>query len=125
MTTVRVSLGAFAAKALTRKLGSGSESTSPDFASAIRFYLGEKSPDAPGWRYPEFLRDRAPTDPVELELSVEDRLWSALENEARNQGVPAERLLEHATLYYAAGADAGRVTKRILDDFELEGGERD
>lgn len=120
MTTVRVRLGAFAAEALTRKLGNGSEPGSADFAGVIRSYLKEKSSGATGWAYPEFMRDRAPSEEVELELSIEDSLWAALEEEAGAQDVPVERLLEHATLYYVAGVDAGRVTERILEDLEAE-----
>lgn len=120
MTEVRVRFGAFAAEALASKLGNGSHPAPSDFVRVIQFYLREKAADAPGWAYPDFLRERSSNEQVELELSVEDPLWSALEAEARDQDVAVERLLEHATLYYAAEVDAGRVAGRILEDLEEE-----
>lgn len=115
-------VGAFAAEALGRRLGNGSHPAPADFVRVIQFYLREKPTDAPGWAYPGFLRDRLASERVELELSVPDPLWSALEGEASDQGIAVERLLEHATLYYAAEIDAGRVTGRILEDLEEDEG---
>lgn len=123
MTKVRVKLGAFAAEALARKLGNGGAPAPGDFERVIQFYLGEKSSEAPGWAYPDFLRERRASDEVELELSLKDALWGSLEAEAREQGVTVDRLLEHATLYYAAEMDAGRATARIIEELESEGPE--
>ncbi len=123
MTKVRVKLGAFAAEALARKLGNGGALAPEDFERVIQFYLGEKSNEAPGWAYPDILRERRPSDEVELDLTVKDALWGALEVEAREQDVTADRLLGHATLYYAAEMDAGRATARIIEDLESEGPE--
>jgi hypothetical protein len=74
----------------------------------------------PGWKFPSFLRDRGPSEEVELELSVDDNLWDSLEEEARSQGVSVRQMLEHAVLYFAAELNAGRVTQRILVDREEE-----
>lgn len=123
MTKVRVKLGAFAAETLARKLGNGGPSAPGDFERVIQFYLAEKSREVPGWAYPDFLRERRPSDEVELDLSVEDSLWGSLEAEARDQDVTVDRLLEHAMLYYAAEMDAGRATARIIEDLESEGPE--
>ena len=120
MTTVRVKLGAFAAEVLARKLGNGEPLGSEDFERVIQFYLGERGTWTPGWAYPDLLRERRVSDEVELDLDVEDSLWIALEAEAREQDVAVDRLLEHATLYFAAEIDAGRATERILGEIEKE-----
>ena len=120
MTTVRVKLGAFAAEVLVRKLGNGGPLRSQDFERVIRFYLSGRETRQPGWAYPDFLRERRAGEDVELDLSVEDSLWVALEVEAREQDVAVDRLLEHATLYFAAEMDTGRATERILEEIEKE-----
>lgn len=120
MTKVKVRLGAFAAEVLARKLGDGGPPGSRDFERVIQFYLGERGTRAPGWAYPDFLRERRASNDVELDLSIEDLLWTSLEAEAREQEVEVDRLLEHAMLYFAAEMDAGRATERILDEIEKE-----
>jgi hypothetical protein len=120
VTKVKVRLGAFAAEVLVRKLGNGGPLGSKDFERVIQFYLGERGTPAPGWAYPDFLRERRANDDVELDLNVDDLLWVSLEAEARAQDVAVDRLLEHATLYFAAELDAGRATKRILEEIEKE-----
>jgi hypothetical protein len=120
VTTVRVKLGAFAAEVLARKLGNGGPPGSQDFERVIQFYLGERGTRSAGWAYPDFLRERRAGDDVELELNIEDFLWMSLEAEARDQGVEVDRLLEHATLYFAAEMDAGRATERILEELGRE-----
>lgn len=113
-------LGAFAAEVLARKLGNGGPPGSQDFERVIRFYLGERSSRPAGWAYPDFLRERRASDEVELELNVDDLIWIALEAEAYEQEVAIDRLLEHATLYFAAEMDAGRATERILEELGRE-----
>ena len=120
MTKVRVKLGAFAAEVLARKLGNGGPPGSSEFERVIQFYLGERGTRAPGWAYPNFLRERRASADVELDLNIEDLLWISFEAEAREQDVAVDRLLEHATLYFAAELDAGRATERILEQIEKE-----
>ena len=120
MTTVRVRLGAFATEVLARKLGNGGPPGSDQFERVIQFYLGEQGARPPGWAYPDFLREHRASDEVELELSLGSSLWESFEAEAREQGVEMDRLLEHATLYFAAEMDAGRATERILEEIEKE-----
>ncbi|HVY77003.1 MAG TPA: hypothetical protein VG898_00675 [Solirubrobacterales bacterium] len=86
--------------------------------------MNEKSAAPQGWAYPEFLRERSAAEQVELEVSVGDSLWKSLQDEAREQDVTVERLLEHATLYFVAEIDAGRVAGRIVEGLEGEGGGR-
>lgn len=49
---------------------------------------------------------------VWLDLTRDD--WVRLDSEAEDQGIPLERLLEHAPLLYLADLDSGRVAKRLL-----------
>ena len=86
---------------------------------AVGAYLGDSGSDKPGWPYPDALREASPGE-VELELSLDQGLWRALEAEAGEQGVSVSQLAGHAALYYAAELDAGRVTQRILDAIEAE-----
>jgi hypothetical protein len=122
--SVKVKLGAFAGEALTggRKIGARpAVDTTPkpdDVLRAVRFYLNDKGSDRPGWAYPALLREQHPREEIEFELSIDDALWHALKNEAKQQDVSVAQLLEHAALYYAAELDAGRVTQRILDDLD-------
>jgi hypothetical protein len=91
--------------------------------SALRCYLGDRGTDRPAWPYPGFLRGSEPQRDVELEFEVSADLWCDFSEEASKQEVTTEQLAEHAAFYFAAELDAGRVTQRILDEFEAgEGG---
>jgi len=56
--------------------------------------------------------------PREVRLEVDADRWKVLESEAQRQGIPLERLLEHAVLLYLADIDSGRLAKRVLDRSE-------
>ena len=51
-----------------------------------------------------------------MQLDLDAELWQALSQEAINQDVTVQQLLEHAVLYFAAEDNAGRVTERIIED---------
>ncbi len=113
---VNVILGEISLRALR---GEGSpESTSLGFALglAIRYYLTEKDTYAPGWAYPRFRRDLIEGEGVQVQITIDDAPWEALEREADRQGVSAERLAEHAALYFAAHLETGRIGRSLLDD---------
>lgn len=93
-------------------------SASTTMESALRCYLGDRGTHRPAWPYPGFLRGSEPQRDVELELEVPADLWDDFSEEASKQEVTAEQLAEHAAFYFAAELDAGRVTQRILDEFE-------
>jgi hypothetical protein len=57
----------------------------------------------------------------EVRLTLPPRRWRRLEDEAERQGVPLERLIEHASLLYLADVDAGRVAERVLERAEEDG----
>lgn len=52
---------------------------------------------------------------MELELSVDEDLWRALEQESGRQGASVSQMVAHAALYYAAELNSGRITERVLE----------
>jgi hypothetical protein len=119
-STVTVTVGAIASKILAVELVTRGSSTSASAERAIRCYLNDKESPSPGWAYPPFLRGRKPVQETEVELNLDAGLWRSLSTEALVQEVSAPQLLEHAVLYLAAEENAGRVTERILEDFNAQ-----
>jgi hypothetical protein len=115
-----VSVGKFACEALAGEAES-TEHVPKGAARALRCYLHDRDIHRAGWSFPDLMRDLEPAERVEIEVEVDEETWSALGKEAARQGVSAERLLEHAMLYYAAEIDAGRLTERILDELDRDG----
>ncbi|HYJ21169.1 MAG TPA: hypothetical protein VEW07_03990 [Solirubrobacterales bacterium] len=116
---VAVKLSQLAFEALAAEEPSGSPRAPVRTESAIRVYLGDKGAGQAAWPYPEFLRGSETQEDVDLELEVAPDLWLQFEAEAEKQGVSTQQLLEHAAFYFAAELNAGRITKRILDDLEV------
>jgi hypothetical protein len=99
--------------------GSGSREHLPEkVVDAIRCYLGDRNMYGPGWAYPRFLKEEEPREAVALRLEIDSELWKMLEEEAERQGVSPQKMVTHASLYVAGEVDAGRATRRILDDLE-------
>ncbi len=96
------------------------KSTSTSAERAIRVYLKDKDSPGPGWTYPTVPPARKPVDAVQMQLDLDAELWQALSQEAINQDVTVQQLLEHAVLYFAAEDNAGRVTERIIEDLDEE-----
>jgi hypothetical protein len=89
----------------------------------LRFYLRDKGTARSAWPYPDFLGGSETRDDVRVELEVDAGLWRDFAEEAANQGITVGQLIEHASFYFAAELNAGRVTERILEDLEsTEGG---
>lgn len=120
--SVTIGLSGFAFEALVGEERVDREHIPARLARAVRDYLSDKDSGLPGWRYPDFLRDRESSEELDLELSMDDDLWRALEDEADRQGVSVRQMVEHAAFYSAAEVNAGRVTQRILDELEGDGG---
>lgn len=97
------------------------EHLSERVVDAIRCYLGDKSSYGPGWAYPRFLLEEDCREDVALQLEVDSELWDLLEDEARRQGVSPQKMVTHASLYVAGEVDAGRATRRILDELKKTG----
>ena len=115
--SVSITLGGFASKVLAGGMvKNAAKPSSADVEGAIRCYLKDKDSAGAAWPYPAFLRGRKPIDGVLLQLDIDDALWRSLEEEAKRQDVDAEQLLDHAVLYFVAEINAGRVTRRILED---------
>ncbi len=112
-----VSVGGFTERALLGESGEGAEHLDTRAERALRAYLGDKEAQRSGWSVPAFA-GREPAERVELQLSLDEDLWAALEAEAAEQGVSVDVLVSHALLYYVAEADAGEITQRILDDLD-------
>lgn len=116
--SVTVRLGDFACEALVDGKGVDPRRISPAAVQAIRCYLNDKGSGGPGWLYPAFLRNGGAGHEVELQLSIDGDLWRSLEEEAERQGVSVQQMVEHAALYFAAEADAGRIARRILHELD-------
>jgi hypothetical protein len=118
MRSVTVHLSGFACEAVAGERRSGSEHVPARVIRAIRCYLKDGGTEHAGWSYPHFLPDEKRAENVALRLNVEDELWHSLEAEAERQHVSAEEMVEHAAFYFAAEMNAGRITQRILVDFD-------
>jgi hypothetical protein len=115
---VSLTLSELAVEALTEK---GAEATGGTrLEGALRYYLSDRGTERAAWPYPGFLRGSETRRQVQIDADVDAGLWREFGEEAAGQGVTVEQLAEHAAFYFAAEVDAGRATKRILDD--LEGG---
>jgi hypothetical protein len=117
---VEIDLSELAYEALT---GDDPEAAVPvRIESAVRCYLEDRDADRQAWPYPDFLRGSETRNDVRVELEVVAELWRDFAAEAVRQEVTVEQLAEHASFYLAAELNAGRVTARILEDFESSEG---
>jgi hypothetical protein len=91
-------------------------SLSPDVVrTATRYYLADRDLDRPAWRIPRFTRQLVRDGGSALDVEVDLDTFSTLEDEARRQGVAAERLAEHALMYFLADSESGRLASRLGD----------
>jgi len=67
------------------------------------------------WRVPRFVRPAQPGG-AGTDVELDDATMQALEQEARRQGIPPGRLVEHALLYFLADLDSGRAEARLADE---------
>jgi hypothetical protein len=123
-STLAVTLGQFAARALSASGEPDHARLERTLAQAIRYYLIDADARPPGWAYPTFL----PADTGAgaagpgFEVPLERGAWDALCPEAERQGVEPGALLQHAALYFAAARDAGRLTGELLEALEKDEG---
>jgi hypothetical protein len=120
--SVTVHLSEFVCSVVAGEGTGGREHLPERVVDAIRCYLGDSGSYGPGWAYPRFLREEEPHEEVALELEIDDELWTMLEDEAARQGVSAQKMVTHAALYVAGEVNAGRATRRILDDLKGSSG---
>jgi hypothetical protein len=117
---VSLDLGPLALEALGGAELSG-EQASRRLDLVLRYYLRDVATKRETRPYPETLGATRPGAASTLELSLDNRLWTAFEDESRRQGVPAADLAAHAIFYFAADAESGVITERILADLDPEG----
>jgi hypothetical protein len=116
--SVTVHLSEFVCSVVAGEGEGGREHLAERVVDAIQCYLGDSDTYGPGWAYPRFLREEEPREEVALELEIDDELWTMLEEEAERQNVSAQKMVAHAALYVAGEVNAGRTTRRILDDLK-------
>ena len=116
--SVTVRLSEFACSVVVGDGNDGREHLAEKVVDAIRCYLGDRGTYGPGWAYPRFLREEEYPEEVALQLEIDSELWDLLEEEAERQGVSPQKMVTHASLYVAGEVNAGRATRRILDDLE-------
>lgn len=124
--SVTVHLSEFVCSVVAGEGSADREHLAEKVVDAIQCYLGDRGTYGPGWAYPRFLADDEHPGEVALQLEIDSELWDLLEDEAERQGVSPQQMVTHASLYVAGEVDAGRATRRILDDLkgpgEQEGG---
>ncbi len=118
---VTVQLSEFACSVVSGDGKARGEQVPARVVAAIRCYLNDKGSGGARWPYPDFLPEQERREEVALRLAIDDELWRWLEEEAERQGVSPQKMVTHAVLYVAAEVDAGRVTRRILEDLEKTG----
>lgn len=92
--------------------------------TASLYYLADRKAERSTWPVPRFAS--APIAPdarsVTVPIELDEETWKVVAEEAERQRVSAERLIEHAVLYFLADLDSGRIAGRL--DEVLEDGER-
>jgi hypothetical protein len=109
---MRHELDSFGGEALEAQVRAGS-SRDAVVRTAARYYLADRGSGRVAWRPPRFLR--AVDEPASTLTGVEldEETTKALQKEARQQGLAADRLAEHAVLYYLADLSTGRAAARV------------
>jgi hypothetical protein len=115
---VTVGLSQLAFEALMSAETSSAAEAAVRMENALRCYLADKGADRPAWPYPTFLRGAETQGDKWVEFDSEEYLWRDFEAEASAQAISVEQLAEHAAFYFAAEANAGRLTQRILEDLD-------
>jgi hypothetical protein len=113
---VKLQLDEFGQQSLDRFVARGEGTPTGALRTAALYYLGDRDAQRPAWRAPRF-RTRAAPDPG-LKVAFDDETWTALEEEARRQGVEPEDLAVHALLYFLADLDSGRLAELLGDALE-------
>jgi hypothetical protein len=110
-----LALGGFGSEAIEEHARRYRLSVEAVLGRAAEHYLAEGGSERTSRRLPRFRREpAAAAAPVEIDLEPE--VWHALQEEAERQGVPVERVLEHAALLLVADLDAGRAAGRSPED---------
>jgi hypothetical protein len=107
---ITIDVGEFTRLALEQRGGD----TSRLVREAAVYYLSDSGSNRPARSQPGF--PDAADHQVPIELTLAESQWRDLEEEADEQGITLERLLEHALLYYLADLDSGQVARRLVGE---------
>jgi hypothetical protein len=111
--TVKLHLDEFGQQSLDRLIARGDGTPDSALRTAALYYLGDRDAQRAAWRAPRF-RSRSAPDPG-LRVAFDDETWTAIEEEARRQGVEPADLAVHALLYFLADLDSGRLAGLLED----------
>lgn len=81
---------------------------------ACAYYKSELATERTATRVPRFDQSAAERETRLLELELDAQSLRLLEQEAEDQELELERLIEHAAIFYLADLDAGRVAERVI-----------
>jgi hypothetical protein len=118
--SLRLELDDFGKEALEARVRSGSTRAAV-IRTAARYYLADRGSGRVAWRPPLFARRGDPAARAVTDVELDEDTMEALEEEARRHGMAADRLAEHALLYFLADLDSGRAAARLGDALESEG----
>jgi hypothetical protein len=110
----RFALGSFAVESLGGASTGDPASLSRSLVQAIRYYLADRGSGRDAWPYPRFLTNGGGGSTIDVEINIDDLIWSAFSREAMRQGVSTSQLLQHAALYFVADRDSGQFVRRIV-----------
>jgi hypothetical protein len=83
---------------------------------ATLYFASDLGTQRAALRLPRFKEGSG--ESLEVTLDLDQATWAALDAHAQREGVPVERVLEHAALYYLADVHSGKLTSRLADGGE-------
>ena len=114
--SMTLALGGFGRQAIEEQASRYGLAPEELVSRAVQYYLADRGLKRAASRTPRFLREADAPEELELELDLDAEAWRSLKQASRRQGVPLERVLEHAALYLLADLDSGRVAARMLEE---------
>lgn len=102
---ITLELGDFACASLEEEADRSSVPLATLIEDAAGHYLAGPE-ERPARRLPRFLEEPSGRCCARIDLDLSETAWLALEERARAEGAPLERVLEHAAMLYLA--DRGR-----------------
>lgn len=108
-----LSYGEFGWQSLESAAGRAGETLDELLGRAVAYFDAALHTTRPAVLAPTFKPD-GHGRPREIRLELTCGRLKRLAKEAGRQGIPIERLLEHAPLVYLADVDSGRVANRVL-----------
>jgi hypothetical protein len=110
---VTLHLDEFGQEALGRSARRGTASYAAAVDTACVYYLADRKSERPAWRVPSLAADAGGAQGVKVDL--DHATWTALAEEAEQQGVTPDVLAVHAVLYFLADLESGRIAGLLED----------